>query len=300
MMNQVKNLILKLMLLSLILSQLTCGSAELKALKEAPKEDYTLEIEKIKKQVQDNLIVTGKVKAREMGLSTVYMKVIFQRYSTLAPEDLNYIEYQPWWNTKEGLWGFTGVAQKVYERISDKIENEYGRVKGVNQNMFAGIKTSSRKIAYPVKVPMGGLEKKFNFMKYLELATVTSYNYGAFNADQGRSIAQAVIEKDGALFLPYFNIFLNKDLATVGKIDGELVINYKAFVNGYFQLCNHKKCEQATLPKGQHLTISVPLPPKEALANKEKQEAINILAQKHLGHIMTDFAMIALEKLKEN
>lgn len=299
MMNQVKNKLIIIILSLVVLTQLSCGTAKLKSVQEAPVENYLTEAEKIQKQINENLVVSGKIKAREMGLSTVYIKVIFQRFSTLAPEDKNFIDYQTWWNTKEGLWGFTGVAQKVYEKISDKIEDEFGRVIGVNQNMFIGLNTASKQITYPVKVPTGGIERKEDFKKYLELATVTSYNYGAFHASQGRSIAQAAVEKDGALFLPYFNIFLNKDLATIGKIDGELVINYKAFINGYFQLCNHKKCEQATLPKGQHLTVTVPLPPKVALFSSKQQEAINMLAQKHLGQIMTDFAMSALAQLKE-
>ncbi len=298
-MNQVKNKLVIIILALIVLTQLSCGSAKLKSVQEAAVENYSTEAEKIQKQVNENLVVSGKLKAREMGLSTVYMKVIFQRYSTLAPEDKNFVDYQPWWNTKEGLWGFTGVAQKIYEKLSDKIEDQFGRVIGVNQNMFIGMELNPKKIAYPVKVPTGGIERKEDFKKYLEIANVTSYNYGAFNANQGRSIAQAAVEKDGALFLPYFNIFLNKDLATIGKIDGELVINYKAFINGYFQLCNHTKCEQATLPKGQHLTVTVPLPPKVALSSTKQQEAINMLAQKHLGQIMTDFAMTALAQLKE-
>ena len=132
----------------------------------------------------------------------------------------------------------------------------------------------------------------------MDLADVTSYSYGAFHASEGRSIAQASLDVEDAIFFPYFNIFLNKDLAEVAKLDGELVINYKAFVNGYFMMCNHKVCEQATLPKGQHLTITVPLPPKKALANVKKQEAINLFAQKHLSRIMTELALKALDSMK--
>lgn len=276
-----------------------CGSVVLQSLDETKKEFYDDELVKIKDVIKYNVYVSGKIKAKQMALATVYMKVIFQKDSTLDPEDKNFIKFQPWWNTNEGLWGFTGVAQRVYENLSDDIELRYGRVMGINQDMYKTTLKKTKRVKYPVKVPTGGIEKKEGYIKYLTLADVTSYNYGAFNANEGRSVAKASLPKDGGVFFPYFNIFLNKDLATISKLDGELVINYKAFVNGYFMFCNHKVCEQATLPKGQHLTITVPLPPKKALANVKKQEAINLFAQKHLSKIMTDLATAALDGLKD-
>lgn len=300
MMNQGKKS-LKFILLTALFGLLIldgCGSAELRSLEPTEKDFYVGELEKIKQIINFNVYPTGRIKADKIGLSTVYLKVIFQKDSTLDPEDKNYIKFQPWWNTKEGLWGFTGVAQRVYENLSNTIETRYGKVYGVNQNMFDTTGKPFRRVKYPVKVPTGGIEKKEGFLKYLDLADVTSYSYGAFHASEGRSIAQASLEEQDAIFFPYFNIFLNKDLAEVSKLDGELVINYKAFVNGYFMFCNHDICEQATLPKGQHLTITVPLPPKKALANVKKQEAINLFAQKHLSRIMTEFALKAFDSMK--
>lgn len=298
-MNQQK--LSKLGILFVILSSLVisdCSSPELKALKETTNDFYKDELDKIQQALQKKIYYSGKISAQQMGLSTVYMKVIFQRDSTYPPEDSKYIKYQPWWNTKEGLWGFTGVAQRVYESLSDEIESQNGPVIGVNQDMFTTSKKVFKKILYPVKVPTGGFEKRNGFVKTLDLAHVTSYKYGAFSANEGRSVAQASVDKQGAIFFPYFNIFLNKDLATVTKLKGELIINYKAFLNGYFMLCNHELCQQATLPKGQHLTITVPLPPQKALGNAKKQEAINLLAQKHLSQIMTDLAWSALQAMK--
>lgn len=276
----------------------SCGSKELKSLKETPKELYEKEIQRVQNIIKSSVISSGKIKANEMGISTVYLKVIFQKDSTLSPEDKNYIKYQPWWNTKEGLWGFKGIAQRVYEELSNKFEIKYGRVVGVNQNMFDTSSNAFRRVKYPVKVPTGGLDQKEGYLKYLDLADVTSYSYGAFHANEGRSIAQVGISPNGAIFFPYFNLFLNKDLARVSRLDGELVINYKAFLNGYFMLCNHKTCEQATLPKNQHLTLTVPLPPKKALSNTKQQEAINLYAQRHLSKVMTELALTALENLK--
>lgn len=291
----------KLLLLICLLGLMNvsgCGSAELRAIEAKPESSYESELDKLKKIIRFNVYASGRMPGKRLGLATVYMKVIFQKDSTLDPSDERYIKYQPWWNAKEGLWGFTGVAQRVYENLSNTVETRYGRVYGVNQNMFDRTGKPFRRVKYPVKVPTGGLEKKEGFAKSLDLADVSSYSYGAFHANEGRSIAQASLDKEDAIFFPYFNIFLNKDLAEVSKLDGELVINYKAFVNGYFMLCNHDKCEQATLPKGQHLTITVPLPPKKPLANLKKQEAINLYAQKYLAQIMTDFAIKALDEMK--
>lgn len=300
MMNQQKMTAGLLMILSLtsLLFLSNCTHRELKALNETPDDFYHNEVLRTQKIIKSSLRSSGQLKAKEMGISTVYMKVIFQKDSTLNPEDPNFIKYQPWWNTKEGLWGFKGVAQKVYEDLSNALEERYGRVTGVNQNMFDTSANAFRRVKYPVKVPTGGIEQKEGFLKYLDLVDVTSYSYGAFHANEGRSIAQASIPTEGGIFFPYFNIFLNKDLAKVSKLNGELVINYKAFVNGYFMFCNHKACEQATLPKNHHLTITVPLPPKRALASTKKQEAINLYAQKHLSKVMTELALTALDSLK--
>lgn len=280
------------------LTLLSCGSAVLRSLDVTPKDFYKTEQSYLRKVMKFNVYSSGKIKADELGLATVYLKVIFQRDSTLNPEDKNFIKYQPWWNTKEGLWGFKGVAQKIYENLSNNIESRFGRVISINQNMFEGSLKGVRKVKYPVKVPTGGMEKKEDFIRFLSLADVTSYGYGAFDANEGSSVAGASVGKTGAVFFPYFNIFLNKDLATISKLKGELVINYKAFVNGYFMLCDHNTCEQATLPKGQHLTITVPLPPKKALASTKKQELVNLYAQKHLSQIMTELALKALDSLK--
>jgi hypothetical protein len=305
MMNQHKYLSFNSRFLSFLIAVMSifllshCGSVVLQSLDETKREFYDDELNKIKDIIRYNVYNSGKIKAKQMALATVYMKVIFQKDSMLNPEDKNFIKYQPWWNTDDGIWGFTGVAQHVYESLSDDIESRYGRVIGINQNMYKSAKKITKRVKYPVKVPTGGIEKKEGYLKYLTLADVTSYNYGAFNANEGQNIAKASLPEDGGVFFPYFNIFLNKDLATISKLDGELVINYKAFVNGYFMFCNQKVCEQATLPKGQHLTITVPLPPKKALANTKKQESINLFAQKHLSKIMTELALVALDRLKD-
>lgn len=276
-----------------------CGSIKLLSFEEVPKSYYDQEYKKVSSQINDAIRISGRLDFQEIALATVYLKVIFQKDSTFAPENPKFISYQPWWDTGKGIWGFTGLAQYTYENISSRIENKYGPVLGLNQSAYKVAEKNRTKVKYPVKVPTGGIEKKENFKKYLKLARVTSYNYGAFSASQGRTVASVSTDENSAVFFPYFNIFLNKDLATIAKMDGELVINYKAFLNGYFMLCKKDSCEQASLPKGQHLTITLPLPPKEATVSTENQERINLYAQKQLGRIMSDLAFESLENLKK-
>ena len=104
-------------------------------------------------------------------------------------------------------------------------------------------------------------------------------------------------EGDGVVFFPYINLTLHKQTATTSQMNGELMINYVAAMNGYFALCIKEGCFTAELPNKTYIDLIIPLVHRKEATSDETQIAARIYGQELMAQMITEFTMAAFEKL---
>jgi hypothetical protein len=131
--------------------------------------------------------------------------------------------------------------------------------------------------------------------------TLIAYESFGFDAEDTLKATRIEVTESGddesVVFFPYINLALHKQSATTSQMNGELMINYKAAINGYFALCIKEGCFSAALPNHNYIDLVIPLVHRQEATSDETQMAALEFSQELMANIIADFTMTAFEQL---
>ena len=131
--------------------------------------------------------------------------------------------------------------------------------------------------------------------------TLIAYESFGFDAEDTLEATRIEVTASGddesVVFFPYINLALHKQSATTSQMNGELMINYKAAINGYFALCIKEGCFSAALPNHKYIDLVIPLVHRQEATSDETQLAALEFSQELMANVIADFTMTAFEQL---
>lgn len=287
--------VLLFVILSVVFSPLAVAGFSLSGQPEINEEAYEAQLAIIRDKVLNSIQATGsfEVFEDELSVAPLVVKIDFQKSIKVANGVSVLGEYTSWLDLELATWGFQDAVDRADNIITERLIAKLGgEIYGIDE---ATKSESAMFIYFPVKMP--DLNRKVpNQGK-----TLVAYESFGFDAEDNLKATKIELgeeeEMDGIVFFPYINLSLHKQSATTSQMNGELMINYVAAINGYFSLCIKEGCFTAMLPKNSYIDIIVPLVHRKEATSEESQIAARIYGQELMARMMAEFTMAAFEVL---
>ncbi|MBQ0797093.1 hypothetical protein [Zhongshania sp.] len=267
------------------------GQAEIK------EEAYSAQLATIRQKALTGIKASGEmpVYQGELSIAPLVVAIDFQKTIKVAQGVSVLGEYTPWLNLEQSIWGFEEAIDSADEKITARIEE---LMEGDIWAMDESTKSESSKLIYfPVKMP--DLNRKMpNQGK-----TLVAFDSFGFSVDDLLKATNIELidedELDGVVFFPYINLALHKQTATTSVMNGELMINYVAAINGYFAICKKMICFKAELPNNSYIDLVVPLVHRKEATSDETHVAAREYGQELMADMITELTLAAFEKLTD-
>ena len=286
------------LVLALALSPLAQAGFSLSGQPEIKQQAYTAQLPVIRDTALKLIKVTGSfpVDQDELSVASLVVDIDFQKTIKVAQGASVLGEYTPWIDLELATWGFQDMVNSADDQIATKIV-EYigGEIYALSEEVESAAATI---ITFPT--PMPALNRKMpNYSK-----TLVAYESPGFDADDTLKVTKLELADedtaDGAVFFPYVNIALHKQSATTSQMDGELMINYVAAINGYFVLCFKPGCFKASFAQDKYIDLIVPLVHRNEATSEEGQVAARKFGQQFMADAIAELTLVAFEKLTED
>ncbi|MEP7705285.1 hypothetical protein [Paraglaciecola sp. 25GB23A] len=258
-------------------------------------EAYNAQLAIINEKVRKSIKITGSMEVYEdeLTIAPLVLYIDFQKLIKVAQGASVLGEYSSWIDLELATWGFQEVVDRADEKIVKELETRLGGT--VYPIDDATESAAATFIVIPPNMP--DLNKKMpNYKK-----TLIAYESFGFDAEDNVKATQIELadmdENEGVVFFPYINLALHKQSATTSQMNGELMINYKAAMNGYFALCIKAGCFKAALPNHSYIDLVIPLVHRKEATSDETQMAALEYSQELMAQMITEFTMAAFEKL---
>lgn len=285
--------------LFLIQTQLAHAGFSLSGQPEIKEAAYLSQLDVIREKVHKNIKVTYAmpVYEDELSIAPLVLMIDFQKLIKVAQGASVLGEYSSWIDLDLALWGFKEVVDRADEKISERLEAKLGGT--VYPIDDATEEVSATFVTFPVDMP--DLNKKMpNYER--TLIAYESFGFDAEDAIKATNIEFKDMEDmdGGAVLFPYINLALHKQSATTSQMNGELMINYVAAINGYFALCIKAGCFTAALPNHSYIDLVIPLVHRTEATSEETQLAALEFSQELMANMIAEFTLAAFDKLSED
>jgi hypothetical protein len=278
-------------------SPLAMAGFSLSGQPEIKEEDYNAQLAIIREKVRKLIKVTGSLEVYEdeLTIAPLVLDIDFQKLIKVAQGASVLGEYSSWIDLELATWGFQEVVDRADEKITEKLEEKLGGT--VYPIDDATESAAATFIVFPTNMP--NLNTKMpNYEK--TLIAYESFGFDAEDNVKATNIELADAEEmEGVVFFPYINLALHKQTATTSQMNGELMINYKAAINGYFALCIKAGCFTAALPNHSYIDLVIPLVHRKEATSDETQMAALEYSQELMAQMITEFTMAAFDRLSE-
>lgn len=283
--------------LTIALSPLAKAGFSLSGQPEIKQEVYSAQIAVLREKVRHSIKSSGSLEVYEdeLVIAPLVVDIDFQKLIKVAQGTSVLGEYSSWIDLELATWGFQEVVDRADEKITELLEEKLG-----GTVYPIGDETESAAamfIVFPTNMPDLN-EKMPNQSK-----TIIAYESFGFDAEdmvKATNIELADMEDmEGVVFFPYINLALHKQTATTSQMNGELMINYVAAMNGYFALCIKAGCFTAALPNHSYVDLVIPLVHRKEATSDESQLAALEYSQELMAQLIAEFTLAAFDKLSE-
>jgi hypothetical protein len=282
--------------LSLLFSTLAQAGFSLSGQPEIKPEVYDAQLAMLRERALKSIKVNDSIEVfeDELSVAPLVIDIDFQKLIKVAQGASVLGEYSSWIDLDLATWGFQEVVDRADEKITERLEEKLG---GTVYPIDDATESASTSIfaTFPTKMPdlnrtMPNYEKK-----------LIAYESFGFDTDDILKATQVELadmdDEDGVVFFPYINLALHKQSATTSQMNGELMINYKAAINGYFALCVKVVCFIAEIPKNGYIDLVIPLVHRKEATSDETQRAALDYSQELMANMIAEFTMAAFEQL---
>lgn len=281
--------------LTMAFSPFTFAGFSLSGQPEIKEEAYNAQLGIIREKVLKSIKVTDSIEVfeDELSIAPLVVRVDFQKSMKVAQGVSVLGEYSSWIDLEQAIWGFQDAVNSADVMIGERLEQKLGgQIYAIDESTKS---ESAMFISFPIPKP------DLNYKVPSGVHDIVAYESFGFDAEdnlKATNIELAEMEEgDGVVFFPYINLTLHKQTATTSQMNGELMINYVAAMNGYFALCIKEGCFTAELPNKTYIDLIIPLVHRKEATSDETQIAARIYGQELMAQMITEFTMAAFEKL---